>query len=120
MQDEGWRGEINAEIERRTGIPTPRDETGKVVLTPGYLRGLRNWKGDQRMSAMTDRVALVLAAVHIDTEGKWTTGAARVVLTVMREPTEAMLEAAFGPRPEDTRRAGECWRAMIDAALTTP
>ena len=43
----------------------------------------------------------------------------RAALAAMREPSDAMLEAALNVYPEslDDRLAEDCWQSMIDAIL---
>lgn len=74
---------------------------------------------------MIERVARRLAQLEVG-EGErladafWHQfiGDARSVLTAMREPTEAMIEAAYAVEPDGRVPAlSDAWTAMIDAAL---
>ncbi len=76
------------------------------------------------MNEMIERVANAMA-FHSDRQAhtkpwmvKWD-DLARVAIAAMREPTEAMLDAAVARdyRGEGPDTASEHWRAMIDQAL---
>ena len=74
------------------------------------------------MNEMVKRVALAICKRRFGSTGKhmwqeWTTEA-EAAIAAMREPTEAMLDAAYNPESfgEDYYAKG-IYRAMIDAAL---
>lgn len=71
------------------------------------------------MSEMVERVARAIAEARfgigcpVDGDDRI---AARAAIEAMREPTDAMVDAAYGRERTGTERGN--WRAMIDAALT--
>jgi hypothetical protein len=74
------------------------------------------------MSAMIERVARALLEHQINTgqcdpDIQWQSfiGEARAAIASMREPTEAMIEAAWNA-PGDQPQSH--WRAMLDAAIS--
>lgn len=74
---------------------------------------------------MVERVARALMREASDDPDadKWCSprpwyGAARAAIEAMREPTGAMIDAGRWPAEDDGTLA--CWRAMIDAVLSSP
>jgi hypothetical protein len=72
-----------------------------------------------------ERVARALSVHHLQGEGCWQDFAddVRVVLTAIREPSAAMIEAGLSQCAADWRESvcreflPDIWKAMIDAAF---
>jgi hypothetical protein len=73
------------------------------------------------LNKMIDRVASAISALDTNIVANDYEAMARAVIAAMREPTEAMIDAApdeaVGWSEIARRHAADYWRAMVDAAL---